>query len=145
METLGGNYSRAFGINDSGQVVGKLMGGFTNVVEHAFLYSAGAIEDFAARVPWRFTQANAINQGGQVVGEAWADGGGASAFLYSSGQFYLFDASDRANSINDFGQIVGREGYRGTWATGSFGWSAPTCPTARPRVSGVTRPCPGQV
>ncbi len=62
------------------------------------------------------SQANGINDGGQVVGWAYADDGTNRAFLYNNGKMTdlntLIDLASGwtltwANAINDNGQIVG--------------------------------------
>jgi probable HAF family extracellular repeat protein len=112
---LGGAYSGAYAINDSGQVVGY---SYTtgNAVMHAFLYSGGVMTDLGT-LGGSHSQAYAINDSGQVVGYAHTTGNAAMhAFLYSGG--VMTDLNDliaplsgwelfRATGINDLGQIVG--------------------------------------
>lgn len=74
--TLGGDYSRAFGINDLGEVVGesRTAGGAI----HAFRWANGIMTD-PMRQGGR-SQALAINRGGRIVGmrksraTVWVDG-----------------------------------------------------------------------
>ncbi len=70
--------SFAYGINDSGQVVGSANNGAT-----AFLYSNGAMTDLNSLIApssgWYLQQANAINDAGQIVG--FGTHGGTHAFL----------------------------------------------------------------
>jgi probable HAF family extracellular repeat protein len=70
---LPGNVSEsaAWGINDSGQVVGYAM--ITSSGEtHAFLYSGGRMQDLNDLIPadsgWELLGANAINNSGEIVG-----------------------------------------------------------------------------
>ena len=110
----------AFALNDAGQVVG----GNT----FAFLWSGGRrtilgtlpqeyAEDFTCSV------SNGINNHGQIVGSSGSYGPiGMSGlqfergFLYDSGRFRQFthrDESFEPSAINDRGQVVGLDGYRG--------------------------------
>ncbi|MDO8336094.1 MAG: HAF repeat-containing protein, partial [Candidatus Saccharibacteria bacterium] len=63
--TLGGRGAMAFGINNSGQVVGA-----SNTVgsRHAFLYANGTMSDLGTLGGYQDSQAQAINNNGQVVG-----------------------------------------------------------------------------
>ena len=65
--TLGGNYSLAHGINNSGQVVGE--SATANGYYHAFLYSSGTMTDLGTLGGSR-SGAWCINASGQVVGSA---------------------------------------------------------------------------
>jgi probable HAF family extracellular repeat protein len=102
--TLGGPGSRAWDINNSGQVVGEA--GMTSGYDgHAFLYSDGQMIEISAAFG---SVANGINEGGQVVGFAWA----GHAFLYNPGgsmtDLGTFGGPySRALKINDGGLIVG--------------------------------------
>lgn len=87
--TLGGTYSQANGINVKGQVVGYSYPSGDNAPEHAFVYNgSGAIQDLNNLVDptsasgWTLTDANAINDLGQIVGYGYVVGnGGERAFL----------------------------------------------------------------
>lgn len=74
--TLGGNQSSANSLNDSGVIVGEstIASGVTN----AFLYQDGAMVNLNSLLPAGvtavFTRALAINNAGQIVGEALIDG-----------------------------------------------------------------------
>jgi probable HAF family extracellular repeat protein len=94
-----GQGGSASAINNSGQVVGGYNGG-------GYLYSNGSVQIVAP------TAAYGINDSGQVVGGA----SGSYAYLYSGGSAEnlnsLIDPAsgwtlERANAINDAGQIVG--------------------------------------
>ena len=69
--TIAGNTSTvwAFGINDSGVVVGQST--FSNTY-HAFVYSGGKMKDLNAMIPaksgWVLIDAASINASGQIVG-----------------------------------------------------------------------------
>ena len=68
--TLGGSFSRALGLNDSGQVVGNSSPPTGRT--HAFVYSGGQMYDLNGLIPadsgWELVFANEINTSGQIVG-----------------------------------------------------------------------------
>jgi probable HAF family extracellular repeat protein len=104
-----GDFSGAYGINNNGQVVGKIDYGSTS---RPFLYSNGGMTDLGT-LGGNSGAANGINDNGQVVGTAQTTiGDNAShAFLYSNGSMTdlgtLGGSQSIANAINDNGQIVG--------------------------------------
>ncbi len=117
--------SEAFGINDSGQIVG-----FSTVkgdASHAFLYSNGQMTDLSTLGGTSHlgsSVANAINNSGQIVGntdvsEGASGVGSQQAFLDMNGVMtalgipYGTEESD-ANAINSLGQIVGNSGDPGS-------------------------------
>ena len=119
--TLGGDYSSAYGINASGQVVGfAAPTGDDNDTSgegwHAFLYSGSKMTDLGTLDGGTGSYAYAINDSGQVVGNSFStDYAGQHDFLYSNGTMTdlnaLIDPSSgwtlqNANGINDAGQIV---------------------------------------
>ena len=87
--TLGGPDAAAYGINDSGQVVGGSEFEVGNPVQHAFLYSGkpgsdGVMVDLGTLAgTGTGSIALAINASGQVAGYSAAPTVGAHAFLYS--------------------------------------------------------------
>ena len=108
--TLGGSFSFANGINDSGQVVGfSSTAGDATV--GAFLYSGGVMTNLGS-LGGSASEANGINASGQVVGYS-SEAGSATelAFLYSGGVMTNLGTLGGDNSlptgINDAGQIVG--------------------------------------
>jgi probable HAF family extracellular repeat protein len=113
--SLGGFSSFAYGINNSGQIVGvALITG--NSAFHAFLYSGGHMLDLGT-LGGSYGDAYGINNSGQIVGEAGITGDFAThAFLYSAGQLQDLNNFLAPNSgwilsaaygINDSGHIVG--------------------------------------
>ncbi|MGY8665927.1 HYR domain-containing protein [Bradyrhizobium sp. UFLA05-109] len=104
------------GINDSGQVVGNYP---------SFLYSNGVYTTLKAETSdpsVSFTEANNINNLGQIVGYVTLVNGigGIEGFVYNSGTYtriddpsvydqgtYVEPANTATSGINDFGQIVG--------------------------------------
>jgi probable HAF family extracellular repeat protein len=113
--TLGGTFSQANGINNGGQVVGE--GGTSGGDNHAFLYSAGCMQDLGALdlgLPGgAHSVASGINDNGQIVGTTGIGGSVSHAFLCSgSGPMQdlgsLYGPYSYASGINNDGQIVGR-------------------------------------
>ena len=112
-----GSYHRAWGVNDSGHVVGDYES--PQGWSHAFLYVPGelALRDLGTLPGGIYSLAFKINNSGQVVGTANIAGGDWHAFLYEGGE--MRDLNDllppasgwvltSAVDINDRGEIVGR-------------------------------------
>jgi probable HAF family extracellular repeat protein len=108
----------AFGINNSGQVVGQVIS-LTTGVFSGFLYSGGVyipIDDPNGSVNGAFgTVPVAINGAGQIVGTYVDSNVNVHAFLYSGGTYQTLIppsmpgvtiANSGAGSINDKGQIL---------------------------------------
>jgi probable HAF family extracellular repeat protein len=130
--TLGGIGGGAYGINDSGQVVGYSFTAGNSADPHAFLYSGGSMQDLGT-LGGSFSGARGINNSGQVVGESLTDNdplGNGHAFLYSGGSIHdlgtLGGSRSAAWAINNKGQVVGfsttnrNSGYRAAflWSDG---------------------------
>ena len=117
--TLGGNYSIAYGINDSGQVVGTAAISNTSYRYHAFLYANGIMSDLGAFSDFSDSVAIAINNNGQIVGYVRDPTVQHSdrAFLYSNGNMinigtlYNIRGDTHASGINDSGQVAIGGGY----------------------------------
>jgi probable HAF family extracellular repeat protein len=108
--TLGGSYSYSYGINDSGQVVGYST---TNTgAYHAFLWTqSGGMLDLGVPAGYGlYSQANAINNSGQIVGCT------SDAVMWTlTGGFQLLgtdapESGSVASGINNNGQVVGYAG-----------------------------------
>lgn len=118
--TIIGDYG-AFGINNTGQIVGASQG-------QGFIYDSVNKDVQYLNYPGAYqTDASGINNVGQVVG--WYSTGPHASFLYSSGSFTSFvypgaSTSTYAYGINDAGQIVGNYNSNGQhgflYSGGSF-------------------------
>lgn len=109
----GYNTSEAYGINDSGQIVGRnLISAGGGSADSAFLYSSNSMTDLGTLGGYS-SQANAINSNSQIVGKSTTStsGGYPHAFLYSGGTMTdlgtLGGIRSVAESLNDSGQVVG--------------------------------------
>lgn len=106
--TLGGNYSEARGINNSGQVTGR---SYTtgNSEYHAFLYD-GTMHDLGT-LGGSYSSGNGINDSGQITGVSHLTGNATvHAFLYDGALHDLGTLGGRhsdARGINNSGQITG--------------------------------------
>ncbi len=100
--TLGGADSRAFSLNDSGQVAGWafVSGGLGNGVSHAFRYTGGSMTDLGT-LGGTNSGAYGINSAGYVAGASWTTSDpnnmGRHAFLYDG------------TNMNDLGTLGGSE------------------------------------
>jgi probable HAF family extracellular repeat protein len=106
----GGNYSRAYDLNDSDEIVGTSA---SSVGERAVLWTkTGNVRDLGTLPGDRASEATAINNAGDVVGYSKGPRG-MRAFLWTetSGMQDLGvlpgGNSSRALDINDLGEIVG--------------------------------------
>jgi probable HAF family extracellular repeat protein len=113
-----GSYSIAYGINDSGQVVGSWAAGVTaiNNGSHPFLYSNGTITSLPepSDLTGASCEARAINNTGQIAGMCTDASGNAHLVMWRNGTVtdlgtILHDdlADLEALSMNNNGQIVG--------------------------------------
>ncbi len=109
--TLGGNSSAAWGINNTGQVVGQA--DLSSTSTHAFLWTASEGMKDLGSLGGNFSAAYGINEAGDIVGFSYLpDNITVHAFLYTevAGMQDLGDFNGDgsiANAINASGQIVG--------------------------------------
>ena len=136
MEELGqdpNGFSRGFGIDVSGQVVGDSTFDKAGSISHAALFTKGLVYDLGTqRGSGTFSRANGINASGQVVGfsSEKRDGEEARAFIIGivgrsapmvdlgtlGGQYA------QAWGINDSGFVTGNSRTKGDGATHAFIW-----------------------
>lgn len=109
-----GASSRGYGVNSAGTVVGDSRIGavtFPEFQNHAFLYSGGMMTDLGT-CGSSYSQAVAINDGGQVIGWCGVAANVNHAFLYGSAGMtdlgtFAGVGSSGAYGINSAGQVVG--------------------------------------
>ena len=112
--TLGGYFSEANGVNNSGQIVGfSYTSG--NTAYHAFSDSGGTMTDLGT-LGGNFSKAFGVNNSGQIVGSSTTGLGAGDAFVDSAGRMLDLNSLlapgsgwdlEQANAINDNGDIVG--------------------------------------
>lgn len=106
MGTMGGHFSYAYGISQSGRIVGMSYTA-NDATRRAFLWQGGMFMDLGT-LGGAHSHAYAINNGGDVVGWSTTGSGLAHAFLFST------DAAGNVTSRTDLGEISG--GYSHAYA-----------------------------
>jgi probable HAF family extracellular repeat protein len=123
--------SRAFGINDVGQIVGDFApdAGLLGIHDRrAFLWENGVRQDLGALPGHASGTALDVNQGGQIVGwSGTVDGVVSRAFLWENGVMQDLgalsgDVNSQALSINTSGQVVGWSGTPDRSVSRAFLW-----------------------
>jgi probable HAF family extracellular repeat protein/T5SS/PEP-CTERM-associated repeat protein len=93
--SLGGDWSHALDINDTGQVVGNARNSISQ--NRAFLWENGQMKDLNNLIPagsgWALVSAEAINQSGQIVGFGVINGQ-THAFLLTPQAYYWTNPND---------------------------------------------------
>jgi probable HAF family extracellular repeat protein len=107
--TLGGNMSRAFGINDRGEVVGQARDAAGQ--DHAFLWRTGTLSRLLASPAFTNSLAYDVNRNGNVSGYLYTNGL-RRAFLFSNSVLRVSGAlpggtNSQAYGLNKLGQIAG--------------------------------------
>jgi probable HAF family extracellular repeat protein len=143
MEDLGPTpygFSRGFGIDGSGQVVGDATFDKAGSISQAALFSNGSVRDLGTlKGSGPFSRANGINAYGQMVGfcSEKLDGEGARAFMVSVPTFGIRSARmidlgtlggqyAQAWGISDSGSVTGNSRTKGDEATHAFLWQKDT-------------------
>jgi probable HAF family extracellular repeat protein/T5SS/PEP-CTERM-associated repeat protein len=106
--TLGGSWSEAHGVNDSGQVVGTSLTG--SGYSGAFLWQNGAMQNLGTLGGTGSSGAWGINNSGQVVGFSINSTPQMHAFLWNGSMAdlgALGDGASYAYAVNDAGQVAG--------------------------------------
>ncbi len=110
--TLGGSESRAYDINDAGQVVGYSVD--SSQARRAFLWQDGTMTDLGT-LGGNSSSAEGINNKGQVVGSSSTTAGFSHAFLWQNGMMLdlgtLGGNTSSASAINNKGQVVGYSAF----------------------------------
>jgi probable HAF family extracellular repeat protein len=100
--TLGGSFSAAAAINDSGQVVSYSV--TSNGATHAFFYSGATMMDLGT-LGGPESRAYGINAAGQIVGESYTSANTEHAFLYTPA------TQSQAATMTDLGTLGGPGSY----------------------------------
>lgn len=131
--TLGGSSSKAYGINDTGKVVGEA--DTSSGYSHAFLWDQNTMKDLGTLDGFSDSQAYKINNVGQVVGDAYI----SKLSAYPPIRALLWDKGDQsppqnlgslggnqseALGINNRGEVVGVSSLSGnTFPYRAFLWN----------------------
>lgn len=103
-------HGKAYGINDSNDVVGFMWNATAGSSLRAFLFREGEVTDLGTLGGAGPTEATAINASAVIVGYATSPSGN-HAFRWENGVMTDLDLplgpSSNANDVNDAGQIVG--------------------------------------
>jgi probable HAF family extracellular repeat protein len=102
-----GSDTYAYGINDSGQVVGDSY--TSDDSDHAFIWQNGVMTDLDT-LGGGYSYANGINSSGQVVGCSLTSDYSYHAFIWQNGvmtDLGTFGSDTYAYGINDSGQVAG--------------------------------------
>ena len=107
--TLFPSGTEAYGINNSGEVVGTGYLSASNF--HAFLYSGGKMKDLGPSGAYQ-ASAYAINTSGEIVGSYSLTSGASGTFLYTGGKMTALPNPAGSEggfgvAINDNGEIAG--------------------------------------
>jgi len=129
IDSLGGTYSYALAVNNTGQVAGYVnaSGG---TYFHAFLFTGGSMTDLGTLTGGLESMAACLNASGQVAGKANSAGDDfptrspLHAFLYSGGTMTdlgtLGGNASQAEGINDAGSVVGTSLLAGNTVSHAF-------------------------
>jgi len=124
-----GGSSQAFGNSDAGHATGLVRLSANSFLPRAFLFDAGNVTVLGT-LGGTFSQGNAVNGAGQVVGvSGTASNGGNRAFLWSNSVMTDLGVlsvgslnSSEARGINEAGQVVGVSSTSTFLANRAFLW-----------------------
>ncbi len=107
----GAQYSAAYSVNDSGDIVGgSRMGQAAGAPTHAFLHHDGVMTDLGTLAGDSGSSANGIDNSGQIVGASQGDTA-TRAFLYQNGRMYdlntLIDPASALAGLVSLEEAVG--------------------------------------
>lgn len=110
--TLGGRYSDAYAINESGSIVGTANVFPLGVRGHAFAYHEGRMRDLTAGSIYRHSVAFAMNEQGQAAAVAFNSRNRPYAFVWDKGKRRYIGSLpglrySRALAINEEGAVAG--------------------------------------
>ncbi|MDT4938081.1 MAG: mannan endo,4-beta-mannosidase, partial [Pseudonocardiales bacterium] len=127
---IGGTFSHAADINDSGEIVGSSTTATNNADQpHAFFWTASNGMVDLGTFGGNESEARAINEEGQVVGRANNSVGQLHAFLWTQGATLtdlgtLGGTFSAAVAINDNGQVTGSSTLPGDTDEHAFLWTS---------------------
>ncbi|MES2163675.1 MAG: PEP-CTERM sorting domain-containing protein [Pseudomonadota bacterium] len=107
---FGGKVTSAYAINNSGAAVGSSR--YADSTGHAFVYKNGIMTDLTPGAVYERSNANGINDAGQIVGHL-STSGPNQGFLYQNGSLSVLPELDIANGINNHGEIIGSRSVNG--------------------------------
>lgn len=115
----GAEYSAAYAVNASGDVVGGSRADQTSgAPTHAFLYSSGSMTDLGTLPGDSGSSANSINDGGAIVGTSQGDTA-TRAFLVENGHMY-----DLNSLIDPASPLLGVVSLKEAVGVNASGWIA---------------------
>lgn len=129
--TLGGLFTMASSINDSGQITGYSETQGPSCFAHAFIYSGGEMSDLGT-LGGNISLASSINNAGEIAGSSYTASGAEHGFIYSNGQLTDFNSLiDPAlgitvvgiGAVNNAGQMIGAYETQGSLTEHSFLYS----------------------
>ena len=116
-------------INSAGRIVGSVDLPNDGLAELAFVYENGTLTNLGAMPGGNISEAVAVNENGQVVGQAWNFITGDppfTPFLWQDGVMTFlnlpFGPKAKATDINDHGQIVGWMGQADIFDSHAYIW-----------------------
>ena len=109
-------WSKAFDINDAGQIVGN--SGMIDGSTHAVLWEDGRVMALGTLTAHQQSSANSINNAGQIAGFSGSSPGEERAVFWQDGQFVELETvpgwgTSSAYAINNGGNVVGYSGRDG--------------------------------